>query len=405
MAVFFVVLMDLMGFGIVLPLLPFYADKFNASSIMIGFLYSIYSLSQLFFSPLWGALSDRIGRRPVMLVSTFGSSFSYLIFALSSSLPLLFFSRMLAGVMGGNIATAQAYIADVTSPAERTRGMGILGAAFGIGFVIGPSLATLFIHPGFHRVIGSAGFPAASAALAAHSFAILGLFAMLLSLVSFLLVLFWLPESRVPGTSGAGSERAGVFSARFWRNLFSTGRSKYFLMLAGSALLLSLAHSSLYSAFPLFSRDRLGMSPSQVGTQYVIMGFIAVMIQGGLIRALARRFREESIFLAGCILMAAGLLLVPCSVSPRTLTIFLSFLAVGSSFNGPTLNSLVSKESDEDHLGATMGMVQGLSGLGRAIGPTWGGFLFGFSPSLPFYATACVVSFTVYVGMRMRRIP
>src|SRR3989338_10329339 len=135
-----------MGFGIVLPLLPFYASEFKASAVTIGLLYSVYSLAQLVFSPFWGSLSDRFGRRPIMLLSTLGSALSYILFALSGSLGALLLSRLLAGIMGGNISTAQAYVADVTTHEERAKGMGLIGAAFGIGFIMGPAISKLLIH-------------------------------------------------------------------------------------------------------------------------------------------------------------------------------------------------------------------------------------------------------------------
>ena len=147
--VFLVVLIALIGFGIVLPLMPFYASEFGASPIMIGLLYSIYSVAQLIFSPIWGGWSDKIGRRPIMLLSTFGASVAYILFGLADTFTLLMLSRLLAGVMGGNISTAQAYIADVTDVKDRAQGMGLIGAAFGLGFVMGPALATGLIHPLF----------------------------------------------------------------------------------------------------------------------------------------------------------------------------------------------------------------------------------------------------------------
>ena len=140
--VFLAVLIDLMGFGIVLPLLPFYASLFKASPVAIGLLYSIYSFAQLIFSPIWGGLSDRVGRRPIMLMSTLGASFAYLLFGLAHTLPLLFLSRLIAGIMGGNISTAQAYVVDVTPPEKRAEGMGLIGAAFGIGFGLGPPIGS-----------------------------------------------------------------------------------------------------------------------------------------------------------------------------------------------------------------------------------------------------------------------
>src|SRR3989338_126218 len=223
LTVFLVVLVDLMGFGIVLPLIPFYAAKFNASAVSIGLLYSIYSLAQLVFSPLWGRFSDRIGRRPIMLMSTLGASLAYLLFAFSNSLSVLFLSRLLAGVMGGNISTAQAYVADVTTHQERTKGMGLIGAAFGIGFVLGPAISTFLIHPATHDLLANMGHSSLNQWVSANKYSVPGLFASLLSLTSFLLVLWKLPET-VYQPAPADST-SNFFSKSFWKALTEEGRS------------------------------------------------------------------------------------------------------------------------------------------------------------------------------------
>ena len=215
--VFLVVLVDLLGFGIVLPLLPFYASRYEATPLTIGLLYSSYSMAQLVFSPLWGGWSDRIGRRPVMLLSTFGSFLSYVLFGLSNSLAVLFLSRVVAGIMGGNISTAQAYVADVTSREDRARGMGLIGAAFGIGFVLGPAMAALLIHPALISLAVRLGLQGAAGWLAHNPYAMPGFFAAGMSLVSFLMVLTRLPETVKPGAAPKEkSVRLGVFSAEFW---------------------------------------------------------------------------------------------------------------------------------------------------------------------------------------------
>jgi MFS transporter, DHA1 family, tetracycline resistance protein len=228
--VFLVVLIDLIGFGLVLPLLPFYAREFAATPVVIGLLYSIYSVAQLFFSPIWGSWSDRIGRRPIMLLSTAGAVIAYIIFGLAGSLLVLFLSRLVAGVMGGNIAAAQAYVADVTTEKERARGMGLIGAAFGIGFVLGPALAVRTDSPGIPGVGGGGRLrrpgrvdgiaPVRPCPASSRPF---------LSFCSFLLVLFFLPEtvdvhpSTRPKTdinatmqSGQPDDHAGILEAG-WR--------------------------------------------------------------------------------------------------------------------------------------------------------------------------------------------
>ena len=405
--VFLVVLIDLMGFGIVLPLIPFYAARFNANAVAIGLLYSVYSFAQLIFSPIWGRFSDRIGRRPIMLMSTCGAVAAYILFGLSGSLAVLFLSRLLAGITAGNISTAQAYVADVTTPEERAKGMGLIGAAFGIGFMAGPALATALIHPRFHDWIASFSFARPFAAwMLENKYAVPGYFAAMMSFISFLLVLFKLPEPvKKNASDSARVLKLSLFSRAFWKSIFE-GKGKGgkailpFLMFA--IFLLSLGQSSLYSAFPLFCKSKLGLSAEKVGLQFAIMGLVAVFVQGGLIRVLVKRFDEKKLFVVGTILMVIGLALIPFAGSQKILALDLALMTLGASLNGPTLTSLISKEADPAATGTVMGSSQGLSALGRAVGPTWGGFLFGWSIKLPFLATAALVSLAVFVGLKIQ---
>jgi DHA1 family tetracycline resistance protein-like MFS transporter len=408
--VFLVVLIDLMGFGLVLPLLPFYANQFNATPVMVGLLYSVYSFAQLIFSPIWGSYSDRIGRRPIMLLSTFGAVCAYIMFGLAGSLTVLFLSRVVAGVMGGNISTAQAYIADVTDEENRARGMGLIGAAFGIGFVVGPGLATALIHDSFHTFIAGWGYPAFADWMSANKYALPGFFAAFMSFCSFMLVLFKLPETvdtdKVDQTDSSTVRRPSVFSRTFWETLVNqNAKAGHGLLLAVmiGMFILSFGQSSLYSAFPLFSEDRLGLSAEQVGVQFFYIGLIAVVIQGGLIRPLTKKFSEESLFLIGCVMMTIGLGLIPFATGTLTLSIYLGIMAIGNSLNTPTITSLISKEAEEEKVGAVMGTAQGLSGMGRMIGPTWGGALYSIALGLPFWATSLVLASTIWIGSKLWR--
>ncbi len=405
--VFLVVLIDLMGFGIVLPLLPFYAQEFQASPVTVGLLYSVYSLAQLVFSPIWGSYSDRVGRRPIMLISTFGAVIGYVMFGLANSLFILFASRVIAGIMGGNISTAQAYIADITSEGERAKGMGLIGAAFGIGFVVGPALATGLIHESFFGFIERIGFVHAVALMESHKYMMPGFFAAFLSFASFLLVVFKLPETVDKSADTSPQEkRHSVFTPTFWRKLrqYSHADARGILIsLLVAFFVLTFGQSTLYSAFPLFSEQELGMDAQQVGLQFFWIGLIAVFIQGYLIRYLTRWFQEEHVFLVGCGLMAVGMGLIPLADSVWSLAAYLGILAAGHSLNTPTIMSLISQESGEKTYGAVMGSAQGLSGLGRMAGPTWGGFLFGFAVGLPFYINAVIIASLFYVGVRIKR--
>ncbi|MBI4395365.1 MAG: MFS transporter [Candidatus Omnitrophica bacterium] len=393
LTVFLAVLIDLLGFGIVLPLLPFYASVFHATPVQIGLLYSIFSLAQLIFSPIWGGLSDQFGRRPIMIISTLGASFAYLIFGLAHTLALLFISRLIAGIMGGNISTAQAYVADVTTHEDRAKGMGMIGAAFGIGFVVGPAIGTVLIHPAFLKLFHI---------VPENEFALPGFFAASLSLASFLLVLFKLPETvKREANDGTKMIRTGIFTKTFWQNI-SKGTG-FFPLLILSMFLFSFAQASLYSSFPLFCMQQLNLSATEVGTFFVYMGFIAIVIQGILIKPLEKKFGEKNLFLVGNILMVLGFVLLPFSVSKETMALFLSLMSIGGSLNGPTLNSLISKEADPSQVGATMGTSQGIASLGRVIGPAWGGFLYELWFRLPFSLTAGFLSTTIWIGLKLNR--
>ncbi len=406
LTVFLVVLIDLMGFGIVLPLLPFYASKFDASPLMIGFLYSVYSLAQLVSSPLWGSLSDRIGRRPIMLLSTFGAALAYILFAFSNSLGILLVSRLLAGIMGGNISTAQAYVADVTSTRDRAKGMGLIGAAFGIGFVAGPAIAAALLHPSFYHGLDALGFKVFSALAEKNKYTLPGLFAAGLSALSFLMVLSRLPETVKKNSSQQNQDtqrifRCAIYKPSFWKALSEEKKRAPLLpLLFLCVFLLSLGQSSLYSAFPLFCSKKLGLTPEKVGMQFAIMGIVAVLIQGGMIRFLEKAFGEKRLFITGSFLMAFGFALIPFASSEKTLTAFLVLMAIGGSLNGPTLNSLISKNAQSQEVGKVMGSSQGISALGRVIGPVWGGAFFSISARLPFWATAFVVFGTFFIGLR-----
>ena len=391
LTVFLVVLVDLMGFGIVLPLLPFYAGRFEAGPVTIGLLYSIYSFAQLIFSPIWGAWSDRIGRRPIMLLSTLGSTLSYVLFAFSPSLAVLFASRLFAGVMGGNISAAQAYMADITTEENRAKGMGLIGAAFGIGFVLGPAISSILLM-----------LPE-SAFTAANKFSLPGLVAALLSMTSFILVWLKLPETVRGAAENDPSRirRASVFSVRFWA-LLSSGKSKLLPLLFLSVVILALGQSSLYSAFPLYCERLFSLPPEKVGLLFVWMGAVAILIQGGAIRPLVKRFGEKILFLSGNVLLACGLALIPFAASELALAAALGIMGVGASLNGPTLLSLISKTAAPSEMGRTLGASQGLSALGRVIGPAWGGWLFAFSPPTPFLFTAGVVLITVWIGFQIQ---
>lgn len=400
--VFLIVLVDLIGFGVILPLLPFYASDFGASPVQVGLLYSIFSIAQLIFSPIWGSLSDRIGRRPVMLLSTFGAAIAYIVFGLADTLTVLFISRGIAGIMGGNISAAQAYIADSTTLENRARGMGLLGAAFGLGFVLGPAIATALIHPAFQQMFVNLEWHGVAEFVEANRLSLPAYAAAFLSFASFLLVWFKLEETvKVGEVNASGNQRSGFFTLQYWKDL-PLDNPKVKWMFA-SFFLLSFGQAALYSSFPLFCEAVLSMDAEDVGVQFFFIGIIAVTVQGFLIKPLTKAFREENLFLAGNILMVLGLFLITFTTEVWHLTTYLVIMTIGNSLNAPTITSLLSKAADPSRIGTIMGAAQGLGGMGRSIGPTWGGILFSIAFGLPFALTAIVVSATIMAGIIIRR--
>jgi MFS family permease len=433
-AIFLVVVIDLMGFGIVLPLLPFFAQEFEASPWVTGALFSVFSLMQLIFSPLWGRLSDRVGRRPIMMMSTFGAVLAYVLFAFSTSLAMLFASRILAGIMGGNISTAQAAISDSTPADQRAAGMGLIGAAFGIGFVLGPAMASGLASPGVLEWASQVATQWAPdsflPSLVSTPFGLPGIVAAIMSAISFVWVVWALPEtapiktaarevatdndshmashtdSHVDShTDSPMRARPSVFSPRFWRQLVDQQRQTggFLIPLLITYLLLSFGEASLYAAFPLLAEAKLGLAPQEVGIQFFYIGMIAVVVQGGLIRPLTKRIREETLFLVGNVLMVTGLAAIAWSATLPQLTLSLGLLALGKSLNTPMITSLISKQARADQVGEIMGTAQGFSGLGRMLGPTWGGLFYGWIPESAFVATSLVLLSTIGVAWGIRR--
>jgi len=347
------VFIDLIGFGMVIPILAFYAEIFNATPREIGFLTAVYSLMQFVFSPILGRLSDRYGRRPVLLISIIGSAIGYYMIGAAGTLSLVFAGRIISGITGGNISTAQAYIADVTSRENRTKGMGLFGAMFGLGFVLGPALAGILSKYGVHIPF---------------------YFAAGLSLANAIALYFILPETVKPG----GIEHVGPGRNRFVELVVSL-REKVFGTVNMVYFLLVTAFSIMTYAFVLFTAYRFGYNAEQIGYLFAFVGVIAVIGQGFLFHKLVTVIGETRLTVIGCLMMAGSLAVFPfLGPSMGGLTALLAtcaVLSIGNAFASPSLTSLASKISPEDRQGVSMGIMQSGASLARAIGPTVGGFL------------------------------
>jgi multidrug resistance protein len=352
LTVFLTVLLDLIGFGMLLPLLPFYAQALQATPAQIGLLFSSYSLTQLLFSPLLGRLSDRIGRRPVLLVSICGSVLAHLMFAFSSSFAWLVVARSLAGVAASNYGIAQAYMADVSRPEDRSRAMGLIGAAFGIGFVLGPALGGALAR------FGPLTVPLAAAALSA---------------VNFLIALVWLPESLPPEVRSRPRQTSWLAPGgvvRMWGNAPLRNLMLLFF-------LVMFCFSVMEATLALYCQSRFGFGRSQTSWLFVYVGVLLVIIQGGLLGRLIRTFGERSLILGGIVLMAAGLVLLPGAPTVWLLAGSLALLAVGSGLHNPSVLGLLSQLTDESSQGETIGISRSFGALARTLGPAAGTWIFG----------------------------
>jgi DHA1 family tetracycline resistance protein-like MFS transporter len=347
--IFMTVFIDLMGFGLVIPILPTYAQQLHASDFMVGLLIASYSIMQFLFTPFWGRLSDRIGRRPVLLISLAASFAGYLIWGFSTSLIWLFASRIVAGFGNANIAVAQAYIADITTKENRARGMGMVGAAFGLGFVLGPALGCLLVQNG----LGFVGFVAAG-----------------FSLVDLILTFFLLPEPKDRGTFG--NDRFGLGIDFYIKNVTSEKLRISFLIFFIS----TFAFANMEATLVLLTSKLYNWGPKENGLLFVYIGILIVIVQGGMIRQLTKKYSEKKLITVGSFLVAAGLLLTPVTNSWMVLALAMTLLSIGSGINNPCNQSIISKLAPEETVGGVLGLGQSVSTLGRIFGPIVGCALF-----------------------------
>lgn len=384
---FLTIFIDLLGFGIVIPLLPFFAKQYGASGTWVGIVVGIYSAMQFLFAPVLGRLSDRIGRRPVLLVSLTGSFVGYVLFAFAGSLWGLFFARMVAGIAGANIGTAQAYIADSTSFEDRAKGMGLIGAAFGLGFILGPPVGGILSSWGTQMGQRPNFLP--------------GVVAATLSIVAFSVAFFVLGESKKPGT-GVRRGRPPQFDLETWRIL---RRSAALSLVIGAFFLVVFAFAGMETTVTLFARERFAFTARELGYFFGFMGVIVAVIQGGLIGRLTRRVGEQALIMAGTLSFLAGFVVLPLIYDPRLLWPTALLVAVGQGLCYPSMNSLVSKTAPVDHMGSIMGLSASMGSLARMLGPVIFGFLWDVGNARgAFWSCALAVLIASILAMRLRKI-
>lgn len=346
--IFLTCFIDILGFGIVIPVLPLYAEHFGATPLEIGWLVGIFSLAQFFFAPVWGKVSDRVGRKPVLLLGMLGTVAGYVVMGLAGSVLMLMVGRLVDGIAGANISAAQAYLADISSAENRAKAMGLLGAAFGLGFVFGPALG---------------GWAGVKFNYAAPMYIAAGLAA-----VNFFFVLFFLPESLKRGDGV--KRREGIFP-----HLFRHVQLRTFLWSVGSYFLVIVGFSMMTTLFALYLWHRFELDALQTGYILAGIGVLGVIIQGGLIGRLVKRFGEARLALTGALIMSAGLGGLAVSSSFAAMLVTAAAIGVGNSLLMPTLSSLASRSAEADWQGRALGMMQSCGSLARWVGPMCAGLL------------------------------
>ena len=369
LVIFLTVFIDLIGFGICLPLLPKYAERYGAQGWQIGAAMGVYSLMQLVFAPWWGQLSDRIGRRPVLLVSNFGSIIAYGLFGLSASYIgdtgfwILIGSRIFAGICGANLSVASAYIADVTTPEKRSKGMGLIGMAFGLGFILGPVIGSQAF-----KQFGLAGPGAVAAGICA---------------LNFLLGCFILPETRKKDAAPA------IRRPRFAQIRHVLGMKEVGFLI-GIYFLGTFAFTAFESTLPLLLDTKLHYDEEHVGYVFAFCGIMAAMVQGGGIGRLVKSFGERRLIGASLLVVAVSLVLMPLANSLPTMLAALALFAIGSGINRAPTMGLISQLSPADEQGTTLGVAQSAGTLARVLGPTVATTLYDLWLPAPYLACATI---------------
>jgi multidrug resistance protein len=356
--IFVTVFLYLVGFGVIIPITPMLAKNFGASGFQVGLLLSVYSFMQFLFAPFWGRLSDRYGRRPILLFCLIGEFFSYIAFGLARNIEMLFLARTLAGFFGASLSTASAYISDITPPQERSKGMALIGAAFGLGFLVGPALGGGLAVWGGHI---------SSAPHFDTSFAAFGV--SLLCVINFMFGLKFLKESL--------TEKAPHQEQRHrFERLFRYLRSGLMGKLIGVFFLTSLAMSTMEATLVLFVGDRFHWTVKEVSFGFAYIGLITILSQGFLVRRLLPRVGERKMLVAGLSMMMVALALIAASSTLWILAVAQTFLAFGYSFANPSTMGSISLLANQKEQGEALGTTQGTASLGRIIGPATGGWLY-----------------------------
>lgn len=358
---FLVMFLVMVGFGIIIPVIPFYAEEIGATPTQLGLFMAVYSLMQFLFAPMWGRISDRIGRKPVIMIGILGLSLSFFLMAISTQLWMLFAARIIGGFLSSaNMPTVMAYVADITSEEDRGKGMGIIGAAVGLGFIFGPAIGGVFSKTSLSTPFYIAGAT---------------------SLITFLVVTFVLKESlSADQRNSEERERTSLMKA------FTGPLSMLFLL----QLFVSLSLSGLEATFAYFAAEKAELGSVELGYIFMIMGLAGAVVQGGLVGRLTKTLGEGKVIRLGIVISAIGFGLILLTEGFGTAALFLTIFGIGNGLIRPSVSSLLTKKSTTGH-GGTTGLLSSFDSLGRIVGPPLGGWLFSIAIGLP-YISGIVLS-------------
>lgn len=378
LVIFLTIFVNLVGFGIIVPLLPFYAETFGASPLVVGLLFAVFSLCQLFAAPVLGDLSDRYGRRPILIVSLIGTVISFVMLALAQSITMLFVARIVDGLSGGNISTARAYVADITEPKDRSRAYGLIGAAFGLGFVLGPALSALLVPISYTAPIWAAAG---------------------ITLIAVAMAWFWLPETVHRAHAGTGMpfrSLAAMMGRPALRRVLVMDFSYW------------LAFAMFQTTFALFAAARFGFDAARTAAFFAAFALLGAVVQGFLIRSIVARLGDKRTFMLGLVCAAFGLVAATLTREVWLFAASLVALALGIGFGHPTMSSIISRSARDDEQGRVQGAASAVESLGRTIGPVWGtASLQRFGEATPYLSAAglLVMTLVLCVGHRVEETP
>jgi MFS transporter, DHA1 family, tetracycline resistance protein len=374
--IFTTVFIDLLGFGILIPILPTFATKeLHVDETAIGIAIAVYSFVQFFFNSFFGELSDKHGRKPIIVICLLLNAAGYVIFAFTRTYFVLIISRIVGGIGGSSIGVAQAYIADITTKEDRSKGMGMIGAAFGLGFVFGPLFGGLLSKFGYEVTgFASAGF----------------------SFLAFLVTIFFLPESNL-NREAAQVRKRKLFDVSAVKEVF---KKKDLGLLVTLFFILTFSVANIYGTFALLGYEAYHFTDLQNGYMYGIVGISAAIVQGGLIRVVVKYLKETKMIVMGSFMMMVGLAMLPYGGNFLGLTFIVILMSLGTGFLQPTLLSLISEVTSDKEQGTVLGINQSFSAFARVLGPLWGGFAFEyFGYQFPFLTGAFFTLFIVILAL------